>query len=55
MISVLMSFGVLAGIKAMLGWRGLPVGPLRSPNNRLTEEDESRLKQTIEALDFGVV
>lgn len=54
-ISVLMSFGVLAGIKAMLGWRGLPVGPPRSPNNRLTEEDESRLKQTIEALDFGVV
>ena len=54
-ISVLMSFGVLAGIKAMLGWRGLSVGPPRSPNNRLTEEDESRLKQTIEALDFGVV
>ena len=54
-ISVLMSFGVLAGIKAMLGWRGLPVGPPRSLNNRLTEEDESRLKQTIEALDFGVV
>ena len=55
MISVLISVGVLAGIKAMLGWRGLPVGSPRPPNNRLTKEDELRLRRTIEALDFEVV
>ena len=55
MISILISVGVLAGIKAMLGWQGLPVGPPRPPNNRLTKEDELRLRRTIEALDFEVV
>ena len=54
-ISVLISVGVLAGIKAMLRWRGLPVGPPRPPNNRLTEEDESRLRRAIKALDFEAV
>ena len=55
-ISVLISgVGVLAGIKAMLRWRGLPVGPPRPLNNRLTEEDESRLRRAIKALDFETV
>ena len=55
MISILISVGVLAGIKSMLGWQGLPVGSPRPPNNRLTKEDELRLRRTIEALDFEVV
>ena len=54
-ISILISIGVLAGVKAMLGWRGLPVGPPRPPNNQLTIDQESRLRSAIDALDFDVV
>ena len=53
-ISLLISVGVLAGIKAMLGWRGLPVGPPRPPTPPLTPENERRLRQTLETFDFEV-
>ncbi len=54
-IALLISVGVLAGIKAMLGWRGVPVGPPRPPLARLTAEGEDRLRAGLEALDFDVV
>jgi N-acetylneuraminate lyase len=53
-ISTLISYGVLAGIKAMLGWRGVPVGPPRPPNNRMTVGEESSLRAAIDAFDFEV-
>ena len=53
LIAVLMSVGVLAGIKAMLGWRGLPVGPPRAAAP-LTPDQESVLRDFVENLDFAV-
>ena len=54
-IALLISVGVLAGIKKMLEWRGIPVGPPRPPTARLTGEGEDRLRAGLEALDFDVV
>ena len=54
-IALLISVGVLAGIKKMLEWRGMPVGPPRPPTAALTAEGESRLRAGLEALDFEVV
>jgi len=53
LIAFLMTVGVLAGIKAMLGWRGLPVGPPRA-TDPLTPDQESRLRDFVESLDFAV-
>ena len=53
-ISLLIDVGVLAGIKVILRWRGLPVGPPREPNQALDKETEDRLRQSIEALDFAL-
>ena len=53
-ISLLISVGVLGGIKAMLGWRGLPVGPPRPPPRPLTPDQEAHLRSAIDALDFEV-
>ena len=54
-IALLISVGVLAGIKKMLDWRGIPVGPPRPPTAQLTAEGEDRLRAALEALDFEVV
>jgi dihydrodipicolinate synthase/N-acetylneuraminate lyase len=54
-ISLLISVGVLAGIKAMLTWRGLPVGPPRPPLASLTPENEKHLRETLDSFDFDVV
>ena len=53
-IAALMEAGVLAAIKAILGWRGLPVGPPRPPFEPLSEEGAARLRQRLESLDFEV-
>lgn len=54
-IALLISVGVLAAIKKMLEWRGVPVGPPRPPTARLSVEGEERLRTGLEALDFEVV
>ncbi|MDE2847272.1 MAG: dihydrodipicolinate synthase family protein [Gemmatimonadota bacterium] len=54
-IALLISVGVLAGIKKMLEWRGVPVGPPRPPTAQLSAEGEDRLRTGLEALDFDVV
>lgn len=54
-IALLISVGVLAGIKQMLEWRGVPVGPPRPPTARLSAEGEDRLRTGLETLDFEVV
>ena len=53
-IALLISVGVLAGIKTMLGWRGIPVGPPRPPLGQLTDDGEARLRAGLDALDFEV-
>lgn len=53
-ISLLVEVGVIAGIKAMLAWRGLPVGPARPPHAPLTREGQARLRAGLEAFDFEV-
>lgn len=52
-ISALAKVGVLAGTKAMLGWRGVPVGPPRAVEP-LSAEGERQLRQALAALDFDV-
>lgn len=52
-ISALMKVGVLAGVKAMLGWRGLPVGPPRIAKP-LTGDGEKELQQALDSLGFEV-
>lgn len=52
-IRILMEVGVMAGIKAMLGWRGTPVGPPRIAP-ALEADGERRLRAELDALDFAV-
>ncbi len=54
-IALLISVGVLAGIKKLLEWRGVPVGPPRPPTAWLSAKGEDRLRTGLEALDFEVV
>lgn len=53
-IRILIEVGVLAGVKAMLGWRGTPVGPPRLVPD-LDEAGRKRLQLELDALDFDVV
>ena len=53
-ISLLMRFGVLAAIKAILAWRGLPAGPTRAPHTPLDEAAQQGLRDALDALDFSV-
>lgn len=53
-IALLITVGVLAGVKAMLGWRGTPVGPPRPPLVPLTTENEQRLRDGLATFNFEV-
>jgi N-acetylneuraminate lyase len=53
-IALLMKAGVLAGLKAILGWRGLRVGAPRPPVSPSTAERLEELWRSIRALDFEV-
>ena len=53
-ISLLMRFGVLAAIKAVLTWRGLPVGPPRSPHVPLDGEAQKELRAALDNLGFSL-
>ena len=53
-IALLITVGVLAGVKAMLGWRGTPVGPPRPPLVPLTTENEQRLHDGLATFNFEV-
>ena len=53
-ISLLVRWGVISALKAILGWRGTPVGPPRPPQTPLTNEAKDELKRELEALDFAV-
>ena len=52
-IRILIEVGLLAGIKAILGWRGTPVGPPRVVPP-LDDAGEQRLRVELDALDFEV-
>jgi len=53
-ISLLFKVGVLSGIKAILGWRGLPVGPVRPPAPQLSPAGQDMLRDGLAAFDFEV-
>ena len=53
-ITRLIDAGVLAAVKAILGWRGLPVGPPRPPHQRLDEIGQNHLRQHLDELDFDL-
>ena len=53
-ISMLARLDVLGGVKAMLGWRGTPVGPARPPRGPLAAAGEAQLRRELTALDFEV-
>ena len=53
-IPALIEAGVLPAIKAVLGWRGIPVGPTRPPLAPLSAAAESRLRERLDALEFEV-
>ena len=53
-IALLITVGVLAGVKAMLGWKGTPVGLPRPPLVPLTPENEQRLRDGLAAFNFEV-
>ncbi|HJP29504.1 MAG TPA: dihydrodipicolinate synthase family protein [Candidatus Latescibacteria bacterium] len=53
-IRILIEVGVLAGVKAMLGWRGTPVGPPRVAP-ALDETGERILRAELDGLDFDVI
>ena len=53
-ISLHMRFGVLAAIKAVLTWQGLPVGPPRSPHVPLVGDAQKELRDALDNLDFSL-
>jgi len=53
-ISFLIRMGVLAGLKAILGWRGIPVGTPRPPMPSASPEALGELKRFLEGLDYEV-
>ena len=52
-IRILMGTGVMAAVKAILGWRGTSAGPPRVVEP-LDGEGEERLRGELEVLDFEV-
>ena len=52
-IRILMEAGVMAAVKAIIGWRGTSAGPPRVVEP-LDAEGEGRLRRGLEALDFEV-
>ena len=53
-ISTLFDFGALAAVKAMMGMRGVPVGPPRDPHIPLDQAAQTRLQNALAALGFAV-
>ena len=53
-ITVLIEHGVMASVKAVLGWRGTPVGPPRAPHKLLDEQGAHSLRAALDNLDFEV-
>jgi len=53
-ISKLIGIGVLAGLKAVLGWRGIPVGAPRPPMPSASAETLEELRGFLESMDYEV-
>lgn len=50
----LIEAGVLGAVKAILGWRGLAVGPPRPPHQALDQLTQNHLRQRLDELDFDI-
>ena len=53
-IAILIENGPMASTKAVLGWRGTPVGPPRPPHRALDEDGVRGLRLALEGLNFEV-
>ena len=53
-ISMLFGFGILAAIKAMMGMRGVVVGPPRAPHTPIDENRHADLQKAVDCLGFAV-
>jgi N-acetylneuraminate lyase len=53
-ISILIRYGVIAGIKAVLGGRGIPVGIPRPPMPQASPERLAEMRRELERLDYEV-
>ena len=53
-ISMLFGFGILAAIKAMMGMRGVAVGPPRAPHTPLDEGRRADLQKALDELSYAV-
>jgi len=51
-VLVLFRYGVMAGVKATMGFLGVPVGEPRRPFVPLTAEQKTNLRRDLEALNF---
>ena len=52
LIQLLFGYGYMAAAKAVMGMLGVPVGPARLPNDRLSREQVARLRTELEQLGF---
>jgi N-acetylneuraminate lyase len=52
LIELLASFGFMAAAKAVMGFLGVDVGPVRLPNVSLKPEESRRLRTSLEGLGF---
>jgi len=53
-IATLFDFGILAAVKAMMGMRGVPVGPPRDPHIPLDQAAQTKLQNALDNLGFAV-
>ena len=53
-ISMLFGFGILAAIKAMMGMRGVEVGPPREPHTPLDDSRIADLQKALDGLSYAV-
>lgn len=52
LIELLAGFGYMAAAKAVMGFRGVAVGPARLPNGNLTTDQSARLRDRLDQLGF---
>lgn len=53
LIDIVLRFPMLPAIKRMLDWEGIPCGPCFAPRRSLTADEESRLRQLLNAVEMS--
>jgi len=53
LIRAVLQFPMLAAMKTLLAWSGIPVGNCAAPRRGLTGEEETHLRRQVEAAGFA--